>query len=139
MTEPDLFANIKDIVELKLIKDYVALEDSKSGNINLQLINDHFMNKNGLIMFYSPACPHCKDMLPKFKQLGEILKGSFPLGAINCVDAPSGNDLLGDYFKIAAYPTIKYYNNGKYTDYSGGRNVKDFLNYLCKTNGLCNF
>lgn len=136
----DLFDNktIKDVVELKLIKDYVAME-TDTGNVNLQLINDRFANKSGLIMFYSPTCPFCKDMYPRFKQLGEILKGQFSLGAVNCLDSQNGNDLLGDYFKVAAYPTIKYYHNGQYVDYSGGRNVKDFLNYLCKNNGLCNF
>jgi thiol-disulfide isomerase/thioredoxin len=135
----DLFGDaVKNVVELKLIKDYVALE-SDNGNVNLQLINERFNNKNGLIMFYSPTCPFCKDMGPRFTELSKVLKNSFPLGAVNCIDSKNGNDLLGDYFKISAYPTIKYYNNGTYTDYSGGRNVKDFLNYLCKSNGLCNF
>ena len=44
----DLFKNAKDIIELKLINDYVALDDTK-GDTNLQLINDRFQNKERVL------------------------------------------------------------------------------------------
>jgi len=134
----DLFESVKDIVELKMVKDYVALEND-NGDPNLQLIHERFQNKDGLILLYSPTCPWCKKMVPAFTQLSQIVKDQFPLGAINCLDDSNGNDILGDYFRVSGYPTIKYYKNGKYIDYTGGREVKDFLNFLCKTNKLCNF
>ena len=134
----DLFTNAKDIIELKLINDYVALDNAK-GDTNLQLINERFQNRDGLILFYSPKCGWCKKMAPAWQELSGIVKDKFRVAAVNCMDSKGGNDLLADYFRVSGYPTIKYYKDGKYTDYTGGRSTQELLNYLCKVNGLCNF
>jgi thiol-disulfide isomerase/thioredoxin len=134
----DLFKDAKDIIELKLINDYVSLNND-NGDPNLQLINERFQNKNGFILFYSPSCGYCKQMAPEWKKLSSIVKDKIPVAAINCMDSNGGNDLLADYFRISGYPTIKYYKDGKYIDYTGGRDTKQLLNYLCKANGLCSF
>ena len=52
-----------------------------------EIVNDE--NKDVLIEFYAPWCGHCKNMEPKYKELGEkvslnhILKKKFVLGSLH--------------------------------------------------------
>lgn len=123
------------VIPLNLKNSFQVRKDP--AGVKLNFIEPPFRGHDGLVVFQMPWCPHCQNLAPTMVKLAEITKGIFPIGVINCSDTTNGNNLLKDYFNIAGYPTIKYYSEGRFTDYTGGRNLVDFLRFLCKNKGIC--
>ncbi|KAF7646553.1 hypothetical protein LDENG_00185780 [Lucifuga dentata] len=92
------------------------------------IVNDP--DKDVLIAFYSPSCPHCKKLEPVYRELADTLFAdpNIVIAKMNAVD----NDIpLG--YDVQGYPTIYFAAAGKKdepTRYEGGREVKDFLRFL---------
>lgn len=94
------------------------------------VVND--ANKDVLIEFYAPWCGHCKNLEPKYKELGEKLADD-PNIVIAKMDA-TANDVPPPY-EVSGFPTIYFAPAGKKETpkrYEGGREVNDFINYLKK-------
>jgi len=86
--------------------------------------------KDVLIEFYAPWCGHCKTLAPKWDELGSKLKND-PNIVIAKLDA-TAND-YPSYYAVQGYPTIYFKPKGSPKSpkkYEGGREVKDFLDYL---------
>ena len=107
-----------------------------------RVVNPEFHNKNGLIMFYSPNCGHCrnKDLVKTWKNLSIQFGSQFLIAAVNCVDKRAGNDVLSQYAEILGYPTIKFvYKDGTVSEeYTGPRTTFAIKKYICsKGRGVC--
>lgn len=131
----NLFAS--PVIPLSLANGSFQVLKDPSGAAKMQFIEPAFRGRDGLVVFQMPWCPHCQNLAPTMTKLATITQGLFPVGVINCDDTANGNNLLSDYFNITGYPTIKYYNNGTFTDYTGGQTLQDFLRFLCKNRGIC--
>uniref|UniRef100_A0A3B5MWW0 Protein disulfide isomerase family A, member 8 n=1 Tax=Xiphophorus couchianus TaxID=32473 RepID=A0A3B5MWW0_9TELE len=87
------------------------------------IVNDP--NKDVLIQFYSPSCPHCKKLEPVYRELAETLYSdpNVVVAKMNAVnnDVPLGYDVQ--------FPTIYFAPVGKKDD-PGARELKDFLKFL---------
>ncbi|XP_067832017.1 protein disulfide-isomerase A3-like [Heptranchias perlo] len=95
-----------------------------------EVVNDE--SKDVLIEFYAPWCGHCKNLEPKYKQLGEMVR-SDPNIVIAKMDA-TANDVPSVY-DVRGFPTIYFVAAGMKQSpkkYEGGREVSDFLSYLKK-------
>ncbi|KAG9489219.1 protein disulfide-isomerase A3 [Eleutherodactylus coqui] len=95
-----------------------------------ELVNDE--SKDVLIEFYAPWCGHCKNLEPKYKELGEKL-GNDPNIVVAKMDA-TAND-VPSYYEVRGFPTIYFAPAGSKQSpkrYEGGREVSDFLSYLKK-------
>ncbi|XP_030242826.1 protein disulfide-isomerase A6 homolog isoform X2 [Drosophila navojoa] len=57
-----------------------------------------------LVEFYTPWCPHCKNLAPEWIKVAKELKGKLKVGA---VDASAHSELAAEY-KVNGYPTIFY-------------------------------
>ncbi|XP_066539001.1 protein disulfide isomerase family A, member 7 [Hoplias malabaricus] len=86
--------------------------------------------KDVLVEFYAPWCGHCKNLEPKYTELGEKLFRD-PNIVIAKMDA-TVNDVPPGY-DVQGFPTIYLAPAGQKDQprrYEGGREVNDFINYL---------
>uniref|UniRef100_A0A4X1VB20 Protein disulfide-isomerase n=1 Tax=Sus scrofa TaxID=9823 RepID=A0A4X1VB20_PIG len=93
-----------------------------------EIVNDE--NKDVLIEFYAPWCGHCKNLEPKYKELGEKLRKD-PNIIIAKMDA-TANDVPSPY-EVRGFPTIYFSPANKKLNpkkYEGGRELSDFISYL---------
>jgi protein disulfide-isomerase A1 len=92
-----------------------------------------------LVKFYAPWCGgprslshltpagHCMHMAPEFAKAAAALKDS---GAVLAkVNADQHQEFLGR-FNIMGYPTLKWFESGSGSDYSGGRTEKDITAWV---------
>lgn len=84
-----------------------------------------------LIQFYKTSCSHCHSLAPHYAKAAEVLKEKgvpVILAKINsanewrCIDA----------FKINSYPTMKFFEHGTSTEYTGGRNYQEIVDWITK-------
>jgi protein disulfide isomerase family A protein 3 len=99
-----------------------------------EIVNDP--EKEVLIEFYAPWCGHCKALAPKYDELAEKLKNTENL-VIAKIDATS-NDYPSTY-QVQGYPSIFWKPKGANAvpeKYEGGREVKDFVDFIKKKSTL---
>ncbi|XP_015674084.2 protein disulfide-isomerase A3 [Protobothrops mucrosquamatus] len=128
---------LQDYFDGKL-KRYLKSEpipDNNDGPVKVVVAEnfDEIVNaesKDVLIEFYAPWCGHCKNLEPKYKELGEKLNKD-PHIVIAKMDA-TANDVPSPY-EVKGFPTIYFSPAGSKQSpkkYEGGREVSDFVSYL---------
>ncbi|GFG28492.1 hypothetical protein Cfor_07337 [Coptotermes formosanus] len=86
--------------------------------------------KHVLVMFYAPWCGHCKTMKPSYSLAALEMKQEHIEGVLAAVDA-TGNPKLSNRFNIVGFPTLKYFNNGKFvSDYDRKRTAEDIKTFM---------
>lgn len=97
-----------------------------------QLVIDN--DKDVFVEFYAPHCGHCKNLAPKYEQLGSLYFGKEDYGSkvtiakFDCManDLPPGLDIQG-------FPTLKLYpakHKHDPADYTGDRSVEDMAKFV---------
>lgn len=129
-----------NVVELQMKGSYGS--DFRVGPYGAtRLINRKFKGKNGLVIFYSPNCGHCKDptLVKTWKNLSVMFGDQFAIGAVNCTNRQVQNDKLAQFNKILGYPTIKFvYKDGTMGDeYTGGRDMASLKRFICREARVC--
>jgi len=107
-------------------KNVVELTDSNFDEVT--------RNGKWILEFFAPWCPHCQSLEPVLEEASVILKASFPelkIGSIDCTVQKG----LAEKYGIEAYPTLKFLSDGYISDYQGGRQVKDFINFARRATG----
>lgn len=85
-----------------------------------------------MICFLGFRCGHCKSLAPEWAKAAKKLEsGTIPLAK---VDATAATELAKE-FKIQGFPTIKFFKNGKASDYSGGRTEAEIVSWVNKKGG----
>ena len=103
---------------------------------NKKILNDDFKGKQGLFVVYAPWCQHCKEMSDMWKELANLYKYRFPIGAINSDDYSNRNEEVVHKLKVKYYPTFKFIDkNGKIKNFKGKTN-KDDLIYFIESNSF---
>lgn len=87
-----------------------------------------------LVMFYADWCGHCKKLKPVWDEAAAELekdenKGVGKMMKVNCGNP--GEDkthkAIMDKYGVQGYPTIKLFENGKDSEYTGGRSKEALL------------
>ena len=62
-----------------------------------------------LVMFYSPTCPHCREMDPYFTAYAQEYAGKVNFARLNILE----NQFTAERYGVMATPTFKFFCNGK--------------------------
>ena len=91
-------------------------------------VSESFQNSGPkVVLFYVPWCPHCKNMMPEWKQLEQNLEGTqTKVDKVNCEEKPD----VAKENEVDGFPTIILFKDGKSIPYEGDRTaeaIKDFV------------
>ena len=87
-----------------------------------------------LVEFFAPWCGHCKALAPEYEKAATALKESHPNVVIASVDATEEKAAAAE-FGVQGFPTLKWFVNGKPSDYSGGRTEDTIVAWISKKTG----
>nr|CAD7440439.1 unnamed protein product [Timema bartmani] len=83
-----------------------------------------------LVMFYAPWCGHCKKMKPAYSEAALKLHKDKSPSYLAAVDS-TVNPRVTERYKIQAFPTLKLFNNGKFTsEYEKPRTAEDITAFI---------
>jgi protein disulfide-isomerase A1 len=85
-----------------------------------------------LIAFSSFRCGHCKSLAPEYAKAAKALANA-PVKLAK-VDA-TANNAIATQFEIRGFPTLKFFKNGKPSEYNGGRTESEIVSWLNKKIG----
>lgn len=105
-------------------------------------VENSSIEENAVTLFHADWCGHCKDVMPKWKKLTQMIvkKSGYPPIKMTTVEESDKNkqiiidgmnaNVKGKKLQINGYPTIVRKINGHIDDYKGPREIPDLLKWI---------
>jgi len=92
-----------------------------------------------IVKFYSPSCPHCKDLAPIYADAAKYVREKNVRVVVANIDCKENGDICQKE-KITKYPTLKFYKDGKFrAEFTAKRTVENISNFIIeKSRALIN-
>ncbi len=88
-------------------------------------------DKDVILLFYAPWCTHCKELSPKYEEVGKKLKDKNPKLLIAKID---GSENEVENIEISGFPTIMFFPGNKKNkspiEYKGRRTTEDIIQFI---------
>jgi protein disulfide-isomerase-like protein len=84
------------------------------------------MEKDSMVLFYAPWCPHCKTMMGDWEELKKKAPGHINVAKVNCEAKPE----MAEKHDVKGFPTIILFKGGKKVYFEGPRNLENFLEFI---------
>ncbi len=116
-------------VNQKTKPEFKEAEEKHVLEFNDKNFNDEIIkHKNILIKVYAPWCGHCKQFDPEFKKAAKILSKQNPPQHCAEID-DTVNPELERKFGVKKYPTLWFFSNGNWIEYTGERNAENIVEW----------
>ncbi|KNB46817.1 thioredoxin [Blastocystis sp. subtype 4] len=77
------------------------------------------------VKFYAPWCGHCKKLAPIWEDLADDLKGEINVAEVDA----TANPVLSKLYEIEGFPTLYFFENGKYIAFEGTRDLETLKSF----------
>jgi protein disulfide-isomerase A6 len=122
------YVNKKDNnARIRIVKAPSNVVDLDNSNFD-RIVKDP--TKDVIVEFYAPWCGHCKKLAPDYEKVANAFRSEKNI-VVAKVDADANKE-VGTKYGVTGFPTIKFYprDDKDGIDYSSGRDVDSFINYL---------
>jgi len=92
-------------------------------------------NKNVLVKIYAPWCGHCKALAPNYIKAAQYAKDHNKPYIFAEIDGTVNKQAMVK-FNVSGYPTLKFIQGDKETEYTGGRETVDLLKFMDSKTGV---
>jgi thiol-disulfide isomerase/thioredoxin len=103
-------------------------DDEKKEHFEAEEKKEDFenMNKDSMVLFYAPWCPHCKTVMGDWAKLKKAAPRGVNIAKVNCEKKPE----LAEKHDVKGFPTIILFKGGKKVYFEGPRNLENFLEFI---------
>ncbi|KAK7284420.1 hypothetical protein RJT34_19166 [Clitoria ternatea] len=122
-----MYVNMEAGTNVKIVSVPSSVVVLSSDNFDKVVLDE---TKDVLVKFYAPWCGHCKALAPIYEKVAAVFKLDEEVVIAN-LDADKYKDLAEKY-GVTGYPTLKFFpkSNKDGEDYSGGRDLDDFVAFI---------
>jgi len=137
--EEDEYADLDESDPYGYDEDDYSIEDKDDEEHVVTLTADNFESNvlkkpHALVEFYAPWCGHCKSLKPIYAAAASQIFTQDPSITIGKVDATIHEELAVEY-GIEGYPTLKWFKDGKVSEYDGPRDTEGIVAWVMRKVG----